>query len=135
MSIRISCFHAKSAPKGAHFFIQAKGLHAGRPLRNAIPNAFLVEVSSAEELENWYWLTFMLYTSKQFQPHIGGSVIPFIRIKDVKTLLMRNPARPAEIAKIAASLKEVEKLEKIFEFKLKTIRDLKVVLAHKAINS
>ena len=67
-----------------HFFILNKGLNSGKPLEIPCPNCFVLEATTIEELEKYYWLVYMLWQSKfWYQFHIG-SVIPFIRIGDFK---------------------------------------------------
>ena len=91
--------------KEATFYIQSKGLHSGRPLRKPIPNCFCVET----EMENLYEIVFAMYKGRLFEPLICGSVIPFIRISEVNSLInytlnIYNPRH-------AERLKAIEKIE------------------------
>ena len=69
----------------AEFYIQRCGLHAGRPLREPIPNCFSV----INPPPYAYEIIYALYIRKTFYPFIGGSVVPFIRIGDVKDLVKK----------------------------------------------
>jgi hypothetical protein len=60
----------------AHFYIQCKGLHSGRPLKKPIPNSFAVK----SDIPYFFELVYAAYKSRLFEPHITGSVVPFIRI-------------------------------------------------------
>lgn len=61
------------------FYIQCKGLHSGRPLRQPIKNC----VAVYSEHPRLFDLVYLLYKGKRFDFYIIGSVIPFIRIDDL----------------------------------------------------
>ena len=68
----------------ATFYIQSKGLHSGRPLKNPIPNCFAV----ITDTPNAYEIVYSLWKGKAFYNQIIGSVIPFIRISDIKKIVI-----------------------------------------------
>lgn len=70
--------------KSNTFFIQSRGLHSGRPLKEPIPNCFAISLSNQEEYEMYFALVEALYQNKSFHYYIIGSVVPMIRIDDVK---------------------------------------------------
>ena len=67
----------------ATFYIQCKGEHSGRPLRNAIPNCFAVFT----DLPNAFEIAYAAFVSKHYHRHLKGSVIPYLRIADVEEVL------------------------------------------------
>lgn len=67
----------------ATFYIQTKGMNSGKPLRTPIANCVCVHTS----IPNLFEIVFALYKGKLFYPHIGGSVIPFIRIRELKEVI------------------------------------------------
>lgn len=67
----------------ATFYIQCKGEHSGRPLRNAIPNCFAVFT----DLPNAFEIAYAAFVSKHYHRHLKGSVIPYVRISDVEEVL------------------------------------------------
>ena len=69
----------------ANFYIQSKGLHSGRPLKNPIPNCFAVNT----DIENAFEIVYSLWIGKKFQNNIIGSVIPFIRITETKQIVFK----------------------------------------------
>ena len=81
---RLKC-HQPTEQK-PNFYIQSKGEHSGRPLKNPIPNCFSVYTES----EHLYSLVYALYIGGKFKPHIGGSVVPFIRLDDAKQIIKQN---------------------------------------------
>lgn len=110
----------------ANFYIQCKGLHSGRPLREPIPNCFMVNT----DVKNAFQIVYSLWVSKAFKYCIGGSVVPFIRIQDVKDIVV-----PAINNNLSYGEKELSSLEVVdrnienLEKKLKLIKELKVSLA------
>jgi hypothetical protein len=84
MNAIIKTFRPESKLSKHHFFIQSRGLHSGRPLTKSIPNCFSIELQSKQEQEKYFYLVQGLYQAKKFQFHLVGSVIPLIRIGDVK---------------------------------------------------
>tara|TARA_R110000737_G_scaffold57476_1_gene82823 strand:- start:550 stop:942 length:393 start_codon:yes stop_codon:yes gene_type:complete len=67
------------------FYIQSKGLNAGRPLKTPMVNSFVVKT----DIKNAYEIVYSLWKSNVFEKYIVGSVIPFIKIKDVKNIVLK----------------------------------------------
>jgi hypothetical protein len=81
-------------------------------------------------LDNAYQIAYSLWVSKAYQYYIGGSVVPFIRIKDVKDILcpaIKNYSNYGQ--KELESLELVDQNIIILKKKLKIIEELKVSLA------
>lgn len=70
-----------------HFFILSKGNNAGRPMDRPCPNCFAVITKCPNEKQLLYWLCFGLWQCGYFQPYLTGSVIPFIRLPELKSLI------------------------------------------------
>lgn len=109
--------------QAATFYIQAKGLNAGKPLKQPIPNSFAVNT----EIEHAFELVYSLWNAGLFKNHIGGSCIPYIRLSAVKKLLaphlnetVTNRFKPV-FEKVAACDKAIENMEK----QLALLKDLK----------
>jgi len=114
----------------ADFYIQAKGLHAGRPMKNPIPNCFAVNT----EVENAFEVVSSLWIGQSFKYYIGGSCCPFIRIGDVKRIVI--PAIESSYQVETKQLKTIELIDKnieILEKKIKLMQELKQATA-KSIN-
>lgn len=67
----------------ASFYIQIKGLHSGRPLHKSIRNC----VAVYSEIPFLFEMVYLLFKGRKFEYYIGGSVVPFIRIDDVKKVI------------------------------------------------
>lgn len=78
---------------GHHFFLLSKGNNAGKPLDSPCPNCFVVISKCPNEKHRLYWLCFGLWQCGYFQPHLVGSVIPFLRLPELKTILHETRAQ------------------------------------------
>lgn len=113
-----------------HFFILNKGLNSGKPMTAPCPNCFVVSTETTEQKEVLFHLSMMLLESKCYRIYLKGSVIPFIYIDDVKKLLQNNEKHlnEGDFQTKLDTLKKVEKLELLFQNKLKATKELKSVL-------
>ncbi len=73
-----------------HFFILNKGNNAGRPSFCAFTNSFVIFTNSTEETNQLYWICNILHCGRYFQPYLCGSVIPFIHIGEVRSILKKR---------------------------------------------
>jgi hypothetical protein len=116
--------------QNANFYIQSKGLHAGRPLKNPIPNCFAVNT----EVANAFEIVYSLWIAKAFQYYIGGTCVPFIRIGDLKNIVIPAIENAKNVDE--KQLKAIELIEKNIEImnkKIKLMQELKNATA-KSIN-
>lgn len=81
-----------------HFFILSKGNNAGKPLMTPCPNCFVVLSQCAKEKNLLYWLCYGLWQCRYFEPYLIGSVIPFLRLPELKSII-RNACSRIEIQK------------------------------------
>ena len=72
-----------------HFFILNKGSNAGRPSYEAFTNSFIVFANSKKETDQLFWICNILHAGNYFKSHLVGSVIPFIHIGQIKSLLKK----------------------------------------------
>lgn len=96
-----------------HFFIQSHGEHAGRALRDPIPNSFTCISNTPEERELLYWTCEALYRSRKFWMIQRGSVIPFIALYEAKKVLAAGIsvtlANRAQFEKTTTALQAIDK--------------------------
>lgn len=102
--------------KSASFYIQSKGNYAGRPLRKPIPNCFAVYSENPFAFE----IVYCLFKAKTFEYYIIGSVIPFIRIGEVKKIL--NQYLDKEYC--TKHLQTVQAIDKLLDIKKDEIKNL-----------
>jgi hypothetical protein len=80
---------------GAAFYLQAKGLHSGRPTRTPIPNSFAVYCDHPEA----YAAAFVAFAAAAYRPRLRGSVVPFLALGDARDILQQYVDRitPANV--------------------------------------
>jgi hypothetical protein len=121
-----------------HFFILNKGNNSGKPLVAPCPNCFIIQCKSEVEKEQIYWLSYSLWQSKAFYPFLRGSVIPFIVLRDVKSILLdglnKADENPVQFEKAVAALRSLEEMENKFRQNLKLVQDAKRMLFYKYIS-
>lgn len=118
----------KPTDKKANFYIQCKGEHSGRPLKNPIPNCFSV-YTDCENLES---LVYVLFVGGLFKNFIIGSVVPFIRIDDTKKLIRDNLNANNNID-LFIKISSIDKLKENITQQLKLLDQLQRALCFKAL--
>ncbi len=88
---------------GNHFFVLSKGNNAGRPMDRPCPNCFVVISMCPQERQLLYWLCFGLWKCRYFERHLIGSVIPFLRLPELKSIILQTRV------KIDSRMEEYEK--------------------------
>jgi|SRR3990167_10112867 len=104
MPFTIKCFNGTQPP--GTFYIQNKGLHAGRPLKNPIANCFVIYT----EDEHLFSRVYALFVGRCFEYYIIGSVIPTIRIGDVKNLIEQAQRIPQDFTKQLQAIHKIDSL-------------------------
>jgi hypothetical protein len=109
------------------FYIQSKGLHAGRPLKNPIRNCFVVYTDDELLFEKVY----SLYVGKYFEYYIHGSVVPFICIDDVRCTIEDALSRNHYVIKELETIRLVDELVNNMNEKIKLYKAMQVGLCRK----
>ena len=114
---------------GVHFFILNKGLNSGKPLEEPCPNCYVCECSTIKDKEALFWICFALWQSCQFKQHLIGSVILFIRKKDmfnlVRDAFVKAQSKPELFEKALILLKTVDEKDHQFEDLAATLKKIK----------
>jgi hypothetical protein len=111
------------APK---FYIQCKGLHSGRPLNHYIPNSFAVYTDDP----NAFSKVFILWKARIYEPDIIGSVVPFIRITDMRRIHKEHlPSFEDKCPKLIATVQLLEDALKIKMQEIEKLKDLQLAFA------
>lgn len=108
--------HLPGRNYSAHvLFILSKGLNAGKPLAQPYPNCFAVEFSSADDAFRFRALCLILMQSHIFSQYLKGSVIPFLTIRDFRSIISRYfvlvdnlPAQFGHLVEVLANIEEQE---------------------------
>lgn len=113
----------------ADFYIQSHGeKNAGRPLRKPIRNCFAVWTDK----ENAFEIVSCLFIARKFEYYIGGSVIPFVRIFEIRKFLQNEFSKSYH----GKSLKLVEvatKYESVMQEQYEKSKMLTIAYARNAI--
>jgi len=116
-------------------FILNKGLNSGKPQLEPFANSFVIIFEKQEDAENIYFVAYSLWKSKFWHQFLIGSVIPFLRLKDIekefykRVQLVYNEFEDHK--KNIAALKLLEEQENHFNKNLKLINDIRNVIIYK----
>lgn len=128
MSLKIQTY--TGTQQSGSFYIQSKGLNAGRPLRNPIRNCFVVYTDDELLFEKVY----SLYVGKYFEYYLHGSVIPFICIDDVRCTIEDALTKNHYNEKELQAVRNVDEMLDNLNKKIQLYKSLQVALCRK-INS
>ncbi len=136
MSIRIQSYNRKQEVKPHSFYALSKGLNSGKPLPSPCANCFVVSVENEDERNRLYWLCFSLWQANAFHPLLAGSVIPFIRIKDFKTTLLKHlPVDHHKQNKAIKALQSLEEQERLYKHNLQLIQEAKQAFLYRYLKT
>lgn len=126
---KLKTYHTE-LPAGS-FYIQSKGLHAGRPLKKPIANCFVVYSDD----EHLFSRVYALYVGKFFAYYIGGSVVPFIRIDDVRKLIDQAQREKKDFSKELQVIQQIDQMLGSLHDQIKKYRELQHALCKKVNQS
>ena len=122
---------------GNHFFVLSKGNNAGRPMDKPCPNCFVIVTKDPKEKHLLYWLCFGLWQCGYFQPHLCGSVIPFLRLPELKSIIRETHAkvdlRLDEFGKAVETLNKLLTIQQNIHHQLQLISQAKKSLIWKLL--
>ena len=114
-AIRIISYRAGMIFSSNAIFILSKGLNAGKPLAKPCRNCFAVEFRVGEDAIRFKSLCQILLQSQVFSQYLKGSVIPFISIRDFRSIVSRYAELvdnlPAEFSHLVEVLSTIEQQE------------------------
>ncbi len=132
-NFKLTSYNPNATYPAIRFYVLSKGLNSGKPLLEPCPNCFVCICNSEEEKENLYWIYFALWQSHKFRQELIGSVIPFIRkkeiIKLVKAATLKNEKRPEVFTKAVQVLKGINEKDLHFQDLARTLNMVKMALA------
>ena len=92
----VKCYHPNALKNENFFYILNKGDNAGCPSTDPWTNSFAVICQHEKAFKFYYWLVYALFNTGEFKPRIKGSVIPYINISDVNSILKKIAALISE---------------------------------------
>lgn len=133
--MNIHRFNPDKVRKETVFYIQSHGLHAGRPLKEPIPNSWELDT----EIQNAFEICFMVYNSKILNNYLRGSVIPFLSLHEYRKIikpLFSNPVQFEEMTlKKLKTLQLLDVAIKAQQEKHNYYKQLKTVIAHELLKT
>jgi hypothetical protein len=138
-SFKLISYRVDGVYDAPHFFILNRGNNSGKPLKKPCPNCFVLLCNSEKEKESLYWVVYALHQGHHFYGSLVGSVIPFIRKKDLQDIItaahIKTLSKSAELEKTVTSLLQLEQQETNYLKLQKMIRLLKQSMVHQLINA
>ena len=128
-------YNPEKPKKATVFYIQSHGLHAGRPLKEPIPNSWEMDT----ETKNAFEICFMVYNSKFLKNYLRGSVIPFLSLHEYKKIINPIFANPVQFEEMTLKkLKTLQLLDVAIqkqEDTRKFYNELKTAIAHELLKT
>lgn len=128
-------FNPDKVRKETVFYIQSHGLHAGRPLKEPIPNSWELDT----EIQNAFEICFMVYNSKILNNYLRGSVIPFLSLHEYRKIIKPLFSNPVQFEEMTLKkLKTLQLLDVAIqkqEATQKYYSQLKTVIAHELLKT
>ena len=138
-SLKFQTYSPKNQATEFEFYILCKGLNSSKPLTAPCPNSFVCICNSQEQKDFYYWLLFGLWKAKYFHQFLTGSVIPFLRISDLKNeigIQAEKVGRQKEEYKSTGDkIKLLDEREKSIRQNLALINDLKRAMIYRHLKS
>lgn len=134
-TLNIKTHKMKNVYSGNHFFLLSKGLNAGKPLDKPCPNCFVLFAKSEEEKNQLYWLCFGLWQANFFRKFLTGSVIPFIRLSDLKQVIEEALLKVdfTELEKSMLVMNDLNKHQENISRQLELIKQAKKSIMYKVL--
>jgi hypothetical protein len=128
-------FNPDKVRKETVFYIQSHGLHAGRPLKEPIPNSWEMDT----ETQNAFEICFMVYNSKILNNYLRGSVIPFLSLHEYRKIIKPLFSNPVQFEEMTLKkLKTLQLLDVAIQKQEETRKyysQLKTVIAHELLKT
>ena len=138
LQFSIKTYKKGTAYQNPHIFILNKGLNAGKPSKEPFANSFVIIFENQEDFDNVNVTAYALWKTKFWFPFLCGSVIPFLRLNEVKkefSIKINQEIKDhEEHLKNVRTLKLLELSEKRFIENLSLINDMRRVILHRYCN-
>ena len=125
----LKSYNQKDEIRKSHFFILNKGNNSGKPLNSPCPNCFVIIAENQEQTDQLRTLCYVLWRCRAFEPHLHGSVIPFITIRSFRSILAFHipiiEKNATDFAKTVQALKLLEEREQNLKETLRVVSEYK----------
>jgi len=135
--MQIKTHKLKNTYENPHFFILNKGTNSGKPMETPCPNCFVCLCKNEDEKQKLYWLFYGLWQGHFFHSFLTGSVIPFIRLNDLKNVaemtLAKIEFKPQQFNKNVLIVQLLDEKAKVVQEQIKLIKKAKKVLMYQVL--
>lgn len=130
----LSTFRPGMSLAGNVFYILNKGMNAGRPLSQPCPNCYAAICRTEAAKDYWVAVCEMLLVTKRFQRELVGSVIPFIRIGELRSLIREFAELDNSLMnQTTKQINMLDELEMNLHYQLANVGKAKLALAANAL--
>jgi len=138
-SVKIYTFNPKNQINEFDIYALCKGLNSGKPLEKPCPNSFVLACKNQAEKDFYTTLLFGLWKIKFFHIHLIGSVIPYIRINEFKSIVKEQANRvsikPNDFIQDVEKVKIIEAKQKQIYEQMALLNDVKKALIYRHFKS
>ncbi|GAA4770590.1 MULTISPECIES: DUF6943 family protein [Flavobacterium] len=121
-----------------HLFLLNKGMNSGKPQKEPFTNSFVIIFERDSDFDTINLTAYALWKTKFWHQFLSGSVIPFLRLNDVRkefsTKVNQEIKDHKEHVKNVQTLKLLEQSEKRFNENLNLINDMRRVILFRYIS-
>lgn len=118
-------------PERNRIYILNKGNNSGKPSFMPFANSFVLITESEEEAQLYYFICYALWKARKFRKYLVGSVIPFIRKKELLQVINAGASAAIcknDFTKTVKKLTDLEKLVMLKQRQLKTMEELRTAI-------
>ena len=127
----LRCFKPGASVPPSSFFLLSRGQHAGRPSWSPNSNCFRVTCAAGDR-DRYYWIAFALWQARRFEYCLVGSVIPLLRIRDAKRLILEQAPCFDRVEKVLPQVGRLSDLEENLQQQIRLVREMRIALLRQA---
>jgi hypothetical protein len=128
--------HTGNEKRKADFYILNKGMNAGKPMLEPCPNCFEVFLNNKHDKDHLFYITLSLWKTKKFEQSLIGSVIPYIRKKELENIMHQGIKSLHQNQTITTNIKKINNVDRLqihLELQIKKLNELKFALMHELL--
>ena len=136
--VNVTCYNPSKPGGEFDVFILSKGNNAGKPMWQPCPNCFVFSAQNQTAQEEMYWLLYGLWQGSYFHPFISGSVIPFIRKRElcqvINLAFEKVQSKHDQFGRTVCTLQLLEAHSENIREQIKLIKQAKKALMYKVFS-
>ena len=134
LPFEIATYNGSQAPGDCVVYMLMKGQNAGKPSRRPFANSIVITCETPDAADRAFNALTALHHSHVFQYYLVGSVIPFLRIWEVRRVfLIYEHLFTSQQAEQHRKLTKYLSLSEMLEQQVKTVKTLVIAYAQNMI--